>query len=237
MKLKQRYIFPPRPLHDAVPFSEVQMYSTYGWVAQTKFNDKRTEISVSGNDVEIFNRHKSKHKTFTLTPELKTEILTVLRDVLGLDISDWSYLDGGLLDGKNKLISGLLVIWDILVRDGDWLLGTTYGERYQWLLDKAVAAGGKPFIVTINGQEFDFGVRLSDHIFLPRISEDFNSVWEFTQAVNKAAGWSTEGGGEPVLEGIITKNPKGVLKPDLGREANNCDWSARSRVRTGRSRF
>jgi hypothetical protein len=236
MKLNERYIYPPRPLHNPLPFSEIGVFSQYGWQAQIKYNDKRTEISVNGGDVQLFNRHNSAHKTFTLSPELRGELLTVFRDVFGLDISNWSYADGGLLDGKNKNIAGLLVIWDILVREGDWLVGSTYGDRYKWLLDKAVAAGGKPFLVIINGQEFDFGVRLSEHIFLPRFTEDFNSVWEFTQLVNKAAGWSTETGGEPCLEGIIAKDPNGVLKPDNGRESNNTDWSARSRVRTGRHR-
>lgn len=236
MKLNKRYIYPPRPAHDPVPFEKIGMFSTYGWKAQTKFNDKRTEISVSDGAVEIFNRHKSTHKTFTLQPALRDELLHVFRDVLGLDVSNWSYVDGGLLDGKNKHIAGLIVIWDILVREGDWLVGSTYGERYKWLLDKAVAAGGKPFIVTINEQQFDFGVRLSEHVFMPRFTEDFNSVWEFTQLVNKAAGWSTEGGGEPCLEGIIAKDPNGILRPDNGKESNNTAWSARSRVRTGRHR-
>jgi hypothetical protein len=236
MKIAQRYIYPPRPMKEAIPFSQVKIYSQYGWVGQVKYNDKRTEISVSDNGVEIFNRHNSTHKTFTLSAALREELLTVFRDILGLDVSNWSYLDGGILDGKNKHISGLFVIWDILVREGDWLVGSTYQERYNWLLEKAIAAGGKPFIVTINGKEFYFGVRLSEHVFLPRVSEDFNSIWEFTQAVNQAAGWSTETGGEPVLEGIIAKDPNGVLKPDNGQEKNNTEWSARSRVRTGRHR-
>jgi hypothetical protein len=202
-----------------------------------KYNDKRTEISVNGGDVQLFNRHNSTHKTFTLSPELREELLTVFRDVFGLDISNWSYADGGLLDGKNKNIAGLLVIWDILVREGDWLVGSTYGDRYKWLLDKAVAAGGKPFLVIINGQEFDFGVRLSEHIFLPRFTEDFNSVWEFTQLVNKAAGWKGPQDGEAILEGIVAKDPNGKLKPDNGKIDNNTDWSARSRIYTKRSRF
>jgi len=237
MKLAKRFIYPPRPMKDAIPFSEVKMYSQYGWIGQVKWNDKRTEISVSDGGVEIFNRHNGVHKTFTLTDELREELLTVFRDVFGLDISNWSYADGGLLDGKNKHISGLFVIWDILVREGEWLVGSTYQDRYNWLLEKAVAAGGKPFIVTINGKEFDFGVRLSEHIFLPRVSEDFNSIWEFTQAVNKAAGWNSPKDGEAVLEGIVAKDPNGILKPDNGKIDNNTDWSARSRIYTKRSRF
>lgn len=236
MKLKERYIFPPRPLHDPVPFDRIGMYARYSWQAQIKYNDKRSEISVNNGLVELFNRHKSKHKTFTLTAELREELLVVFRDVLGLDVSQWSYLDGGLLDGKNKHISGLFVIWDILVREGEWLIGSTYGERYKWLLEKAEAIGGKPFIVEINGKQFDFGIKLSEHIFLPRVSNDYQAVWDFVHAVNTAAGWSTATGGEPVVEGVILKDPSGVLKPDNGVEENNNTWSARSRVRTGRHR-
>jgi hypothetical protein len=213
------------------------MYNQYGWKAQTKFNDKRTEIAIDANSVEIFNRHKGQHKTFMLSDSLRDEIVAVCRDIFGLDVSQWSYLDGGLLDGKSKHIEGIVVIWDILVREGDWLVGSTYQERYGWLLAKAEAAGGEPFIVIINGQEFDFGIRLSEHIFMPRFWEDFESCWQFTQRVNKAAGWSMENGGEPVLEGIVMKDPQGVLKPDNGKEKNNTEWSARSRIRTGRHHF
>ena len=236
MKLTERYIFPPRPLHDPVPYDKIGMYSRYSWKAQVKYNDKRSEISISNGSVELFNRHKSKHKTFVLTAELREELLTVARDVLGLDVSQWSYLDGGLLDGKNRHISGLIVLWDILVREGDWLVGSTYAERYEWLLVRAMAAGGKPFLVKINGQEFDFGIKLSEHVFLPRLLNDYATVWEFVQAVNKAAGWKGPGDGEPVVEGVILKDPCGVLKPDNGKSENNNDWSARSRVRTGRHR-
>lgn len=236
MKLAKRYIFPPRPFHDPIPYDKIGMYAKYGWQTMLKYNDKRTEFSVSNNSVEIFNRHKSTHKTFTLSKELHDELLTVFKDIFGLDTADWSYADGGILDGKSKHISGLIVIWDILVRNSDWLLGSTYQERYNWLLEKAVAAGNKPFIVTINGQEFDFGIKLSEHVFLPRFFNDLSTAWELTQLVNKAAGWSTEGGGEPVLEGVILKNPSGILKPDNGKAENNNDWSARSRVRTGRHR-
>jgi hypothetical protein len=236
MKLAKRYIYPPRPIHDPVPIDKIGMYAKYSWKAQLKYNDKRTEISVNNNEVELFNRHKSKHKTFTLTTELHNELLTVLRDVLGLDVSQWSYVDGGLLDGKNKNIAGLIVIWDILVREGDWLIGSTYGERYKWLLDKAVAAGGQPFMVEVNGQKFDFGIKLSEHVFLPRVFENYETAWELVFAVNKAAKWNGIGDGEPLLEGCILKDPDGVLKPDNGKEENNTTWSARSRVRTGRHR-
>jgi hypothetical protein len=203
----------------------------------SKYNDKRSELSISDGEVQLFNRHKSFHKTFTLTDSLRNEIITVCRDILHLDISKWSYLDGGLLDGKNKHISGMFVIWDILVREGDWLIGSTYQERYDWLLTKAKAAGNESFFVTINEQKFDFGIKLSEHIFIPRFWDTFESCWEFTKLVNAAAGWTSSTDGEAILEGIVLKNPKGVLKPDCGRPENNTSWSARSRICTKRSRF
>jgi hypothetical protein len=237
MQITKRYIYPPRPIHDPVPFDKIDMFRKYGWnVIQTKFNDLRTEISVDGTVVELFNRHKSIHKTFSLSSALRQEVLDVFH-LLGLDSSKWSYLDGGLLNGKNKHISGLIVIWDILVRDGEWLIGTTYGERYEWLHQKALVAGGEVFYVTINGQQFEFGIKLSEHIFIPINHPDTSTAWEFTRKVNEVAGWKGIGDGEPVIEGIMIKNQHGVLKPDLGKERNNEEWSARCRVRTGRHRF
>jgi hypothetical protein len=79
MKIAQRYIYPPRPMKDAIPFSEIGVFHTYNWVAQLKVNDLRTEFSVAGDDVEFFNRHNGKHQPSRVPQYMATEVLEVCK--------------------------------------------------------------------------------------------------------------------------------------------------------------
>ena len=234
MQMTKRYLFPPRPAKDPVPYTQIDMFKGYGWVAQTKYNDHRLLISLDANGVEIFNRHREHPRAYVLPDDLRAEIVAVCHGLLGLSREQWSYLDGGLLHNKSRWLANTIAIWDILVREGDFLLGTTYSSRYNWLLSKVQK--DEPFLVTVGSQQFDFGIKLSDHIFLPRLWESYSEAWEFTQRVNAAAGWKGPGDGEPVVEGVILKDPQGILSVPT-REDNNTTWSTRCRVRTGRHRM
>ena len=225
-----RYIYPPRPMKEAVPFDSVDMYKRAGWIAQLKYNDKRTVFSVEGNQAEISSRHRGPHKTYTLSDALRAEIVEAA-EKFGLDLDKWNYLDGGLLHGKHRIMKDTLVIWDILVRDNDWLLDTTYKERYDSLV-----VSSDPFMVDVNGTEFDFGIKITENIFVPRLWDNYQDAWEYVKTVNEAAGWAEGEGGECLLEGLFLKDPNGRLKPAV-RENNNTDWQSRCRIRTGRSRF
>jgi len=230
MQITKRYIYPPRPVHDPVPFDKIGMFRRYGWKCQIKVNDLRTEFSIENGRVEFFTRHATPHKR-DIPDYIPAEILKVC-EKLGFGTSEWVYLDGGLLQHKNKHLSGLVAIWDILVVKGDYLLGTTYQSRYDLL-----AKSCEPFIVIINGKSFDIGLKLTEHIFVPRIYNDFDAAWSLVREVNTAAGWSEKTGGEPCLEGLVMKQMDAKLEPDLGREKNNNSWSARSRVCTKRHHF
>ena len=231
MQLKQRYIYPPRPLKDPVPFDKIGMYSRYGWLSQLKVNDLRTEFSVAGDGVEFFNRHNSKHQTSRIPLYMESEILEICRK-LGFGTTGWNYLDGGLMCCKNRQVTGIAAIWDILVLQGEWLLDTTYQYRYDLIAQR----NSEPFVITVGGKDFDIGLKLSEHIFVPRLYKDYNIPWQLAKDVNAAAGWSGKDDGENVLEGVVVKQMDGKLKPGF-KEKNNDSWCARSRFTTGRSRF
>jgi hypothetical protein len=232
MKIPRRYIYPPRPLHDAVPRNSINMYQKMDWWAQIKYNDKRTVISLFDGMFEMSNRHRDKHKTYNVPGFLHDEILEAAQ-ILGLESDHWHYLDGGLLHGKHKIMRDTIVIWDILVRNDEWLVGSTYKDRYKSLIS---GLDNTPFIVDVNGQACDFGVKITDHIFIPKIWRDYDAIWKFVDETNEAACWKENDGGEPLLEGVMLKAPNGKLKIST-KENNNTDWSVRSRVKTGRHLF
>ena len=156
--------------------------------------------------------------------------------MFGLKDDAWSYIDAGLIHGKHKSITNTIAIWDILVRDNEWLIGTTYQARYKQI---AACASGS-FMIKLGKSEFDFGLRLTDNIFIPRIYTDYQEAWDVVTAANEAVGWKEPtmkvSYGEPVLEGIVLKNPNGILEAGH-KEKNNTTWYSRCRVRTGRHRF
>jgi ATP-dependent DNA ligase len=231
MKLAQRYLYPPRPNEGSIAFEDTGDLARYGYQAQLKYNDKRLLISINNGDITLFNRHNSVHKTYQAPADLRREILQVCA-ILGLDLGDWQYIDGGLLHGKHRFFSNTIVIWDILVRNGEWLRGTTYQERYQWLLGKI--PNPQPYVVEIGGKKFDIGIKITDHIFIPHMTDDYEAVWKLVHEINEAAGWKNEG--EPLLEGIVLKRPGGKLAPGF-KPQNNADWQTRCRIETGRHRF
>lgn len=203
------------------------MYVRAGWQCMLKFNDLRAGVSICGSEITLYNRHGQRHKY--APPEWLNAEVKQAAQQFGVAPQKWSYLDGGLLHHKHPLLRDVLVLWDVLVIDNEWLLGTTYATRYGRLL----AACSDPFELTVQGKPYRLGRKLAPHVFVPELWPDFQSAWDFVQEVNQAAGWTS---GEPVLEGVFFKNPKGLLQPAL-REENNTDWSARCRVRTRRHNF
>lgn len=230
MQIQPRFIYPPRPMKNPVPAAELERYERYGWRFMCKYNDLRAVFVVTDSGIKVYERRGECH-SFRLTPKLEAELLEIV-DRLGLRKDGWCCLDGGILTGKNKNMPELIVLWDVLVANGEWLVDTTYDSRYQMLVGGTTG----PAMVTINTTAFDLGLKLTDHVLVPKTYDRFADVWKLVNAVNAAAGWTTEKGGEPVLEGTVAKQFSAKLEPAWG-EKNNESWQARSRVRTGRSRY
>lgn len=223
--LHDQYIFPPRPSR-AVPRSDCGFYGECGWIAQLKFNDSRCLVKFVDGGVELWNRHGERFRSYHAPDFLVGELLE-LRDRLGLSASEVSILDGGLLDQKHLAIKDSVVIWDILVRDGVHLVGSSYKERYE-----SIALGCDKFFF-FEGKAFGFAY--SSNVFYPcnYEFECWDAMWEEIAEVNR--GWLGRGFG-PVLEGLVFKDLGGVLEFGFS-EKNNSHWVARSRIETGRHLF
>ena len=232
MKIAQRYIYPPRPQEGSVPQTELANFKSMGWQGQLKFNGSRLMLSKNGGEATFYNRHNDVHKRYN-PPAWMQEEITEACMLLGLDQSEWNLLDGELIHHKHKLFSDTIALWDILVRDSEWLLDTTYEERYNSLLAQ-LPPDPEMFYLEIGDEKFLLGIKLTEHIFIPILTDNLQGLWDLTQEVNKAAGW--DGEGEPALEGVVLKKPSGKLKPGL-KEKNNADWCTRCRVQTGRHAY
>lgn len=244
LKVKvDRYIYPPRA-DKAVARSDLGFLGDLGWKAQLKFNDTHVLIKFLDNDrVELWNRHGERLKYYA--PDGFVDSLLQARDVLGLTVSPGSFtlLDGGLLDAKHRAIKDTIVIWDILVRDGDYLVGQSYGERYDFLVGNLGGSGDSWMFRGSSGVDFgegfDFGLRVNGNVFIPRSYDfaDWDGLWDMVGAVNEPYVRPVRGASAgPVLEGLMLKDFGGLLERAWS-ERNNSGWLVRSRVSTGRHMF
>lgn len=231
MIISKRYLYPPRPEKTPVPRCSLSAFQQNGYKAQLKFNDLRTLFSIDNGDVTLYDRHHGT-PTYKLSDSQRAE-LVAFADRLGLDRAKWHYLDGGLLHKKSKTFSDTIVLWDILVADDNWLLGSQYSERYARL---AAAAGTEPWICQIGDHKFDLGYKVSDQILIPKIYDTPEEAWQIVDALNSTAGWHSKDDGEPPLEGAMMKRMDAVLGLTVN-DKQACGWQARSRVTTGRHAY
>ena len=257
MRVKpNQYIFPPRA-QEAIPISDATLFAELGWIAQLKYNDGRCLVKYKpGGIIELWNRHAERFRTYS-APDWLLQQLEDTGHKLGLSQNDWSLLDGGLLDQKHPAIKDTVVIWDILVLNGQHLLGSTYGDRYNWLLD--TLTGGivhtTPWFYEGKGcaEPVDIGIKVLDNILLPRNyqgnrgpdttkpGDAWRALWtDLIEPVNAAYTVGKPGDRNyschPVLEGLVFKDLDGKLEMGY-KEKNNSKWQCRSRVETGRHRF
>jgi hypothetical protein len=254
-----QYIYPPRS-QDAIPLDDTQLFAEMGWVGQLKYNGARTLIKFcSDGGVELWNRHAERFRTYTAPAWLLSQLQDV-RDKLGLARDKWSLLDGELIDFKHCAIRDTVAVWDILVRDGTHLIGTTYGDRYHFLRGKLDT--GESWFYTNPGkpnahEPLDFGIKAHGNVLVPRNYEANRSPWAGNDGNPHGDAWRAVWDGvvnvanapytvgkpgdrnyscHPVIEGLVFKSLVGKLKMGM-RQLNNSDWMVRSRIETGRHKF
>ena len=248
----KNYIYPPRA-ETAIPRGEIE--GLEDWIGQPKYNGTRCEI-IYNNDpqnpgtIELWNRHGEKIRNYNPPEEIIAQ-LRQLQTIYGL--TDRSIIDAELLDAKHAAIKDTIAIFDILVHNGAHLLDTTYLHRYNILHEKVHTNPDWMYTHPKHDPQ-PFGITVTPNIFLPhnyrntgdRNTGDLNtgdlntgnhtfaSLWEMVDIVN--APYTIKGEIKPVLEGIMYKNPEGLLKPGWTVK-NNAGWQIRSRVTTKRHTF
>jgi len=177
------------------------------YIAQYKYNDVRTLIFLfPGEQIELLTRQRESHKGYRLSNKMK-------RALLSLDLSrDRSHvLDGGIL--RNLLVGDErpIVLWDILVHEGEYLIGTTYEQRYA-LLKRICREPGA--LESKTGREI--GLKIREALWLaPLFKSGFDR--RFEQALPA-----------DYLEGLMLKDPRGKLERGI-LPKNNMSWQVKVR--------
>lgn len=210
---KFMYLWPPRP-ETAIQFGSSQFKSLASndkWVAQAKMNGQRNTIYVdpSGN-IEMWNRHKEKHRNYKLSKELSDQILSAFPNN-----GEWLVLDGELLHNKGPHVKNTIYIWDVLVHNSKLLVGTEYLMRYVLLssMNRAIS-------------EDDIAIKVTDNIWMPRniFPIEYDRIWK--NYVEKIS----------YVEGFMLKNLRSLLEPMVVQK-NNSGWQVRCRKQSKICKF
>jgi hypothetical protein len=204
-----KYIFPPRPEYVISP-DKLESYEG-NYCGQPKMNGACTIIFIKGDELRYFGRHQNENLS---NFKLKLEDLKILNS----NNSEWNVIVGEYMNKNQNGIDGKpwnhkFVIFDILVYNGEYLLGSTFEERVS-LLD------------TLFGTE-------SENDYLYKITENVFRVKTFY--TNFAEKWN-EIVKIGMLEGFVLKKKLAKLERGLS-EKNNVLWQLKSRKPTKNYNF
>lgn len=197
-------LYPPRPGTSVQPNT---LAGYPGWWAQRKYNGTRTMVYLSPEgDLALYSRHREPLKTYSCSPALRSGLSQIQSS------SGWTVLDGELLHSKTKGLKDRLVVFDLLVHEGKYLLGSTYKKRYEIL---ATSLKSPTQLEQHSGRGLALQTSLCVSLWLapilPVTQESYSELLDLDE-----------------IEGLVLKNPGGVLLPGT-RPDNNGDWLIRVR--------
>lgn len=212
MKYDQfKYLYPPRPEYKTPP-SSLETYDTGEYIAQPKYNGSACLVFTNGDELHVYNRHKrplAKYSPFIHFRELaKTK--------------NWYVYAGEYLNKAKKGEMGDIerdkfVIWDLLVWDGEYLIGKTMEERLM-ILENIYPC--QRAIVSDKLEMYDH-LCCTEHAGIykaPTYGGGFDILYEEL--------YETE-----LYEGLVLKKKNSKLTYGF-QEKNNSDWQIKCRKET-----
>jgi len=186
------YLYPPRP-EKAVPAMLLDAYERMGWVAQLKMNGTNNVIFVAPDRrIITMNRHAEKHRAWEPSKD-------GLRMLTRLPGNGWWVFVAELLHSKVPGIRDTNYVHDVLVADGNYLIGRTYPERHATLQDALVGSR-----------------KVEDRGHYRVLDERLLLANVHTKGHRALYAGLTR----PEEEGIVLKDPKATLLP-CGRQSAN----------------
>jgi len=194
-----RYLYPPRP-ESAVTCDLIAMYEKEGWIGQYKKNGTCAVIGVGpDHSFQWMNRHRDNLKW---TPTER--IAGMLWEIFGS--GKWTVLVGELLHSKVKDIRNKLYLFDYIVMEGEYQLGTTFREREKILRERF-----EPYVEA----ESESHWLATDDVWLAK-----------TQVIGLEGIFRSMN--KPEDEGLVLKDPEGKLR-DCERLKTNGHWQVKVR--------
>lgn len=187
------YLYPPRP-EQKIPRDLLSFYEKKGYWAQVKKNGTNTVIFAKGNEVIFKTRHADDHKQWSPTPE---------HVAFFQGSQNWNVYCAELLHSKTPHVKNQLYVYDLIVDDGDHLVGSTFEERQLLLHARWDGA-----------DEYD-QTRVHDYVSVANnFTGNFASLFDTLK---------------PEDEGLVLKLPSGRLRACLKADSN-AGWQLKCRI-------
>lgn len=215
---KYLYIYPPRP-ENKISVDEIDKYDTGEYLMQPKFDGSCVTIFISKDFLKVMNRHSE-----PITNPFFDKI-----DYKGLHKGNGFMVLTGELLNKNKTgednnpFNQKLVLWDILVYEGEYLLGQTTSQRLA-LLERLFPCQRMQV-----GQE---QIESYNHICCTGINGVYKSP-TYTKNFHKLYN---ELVATQLYEGIVLKRTDAVLKLGFNKK-NNFEYILKCRRETKNYKF
>ena len=203
-----RPIFPPHP---AAKWKPEDLGAVSGYVAQYKYDDWRalTFIFPDG-DIQFYGRNRARLARYR-PPAGMIQALRSLKYERG----KFQVLDGGLLHYKTERVKDTLVLWDVLVHNGEYLIGTTFAQRYR-ILEEMTGQPKHWIHLTAGELRIPVALQIAKYLWLaPVFTSNFVELYRNASQL-------------PEVEGLVLKNPNAPLERALQRDGNAA-WMLRAR--------
>jgi ATP-dependent DNA ligase len=186
------YIYPPRP-RNSVPPRDISKWDNKMMLAQPKLNGSNCVIFLNEENLVVMNRHGQRLTNFQLS---KSEI-TKLHSGSGWMVLNGEYLNKSKRDETGLVFNHKFVIFDVLVYNGQHLVGKTFQERVN-LLDE---------LFDQKESEKNYLYNISENIYrVKSYYDNFNELFEDFIKID-------------MIEGLVCKRT--TAKLELGISENN----------------
>ena len=175
--------------------NELDLYEGQNMTGQIKTNGSNCVLSTNGIDYRVMNRHGQRMTNFRLTHD---EIKDIYRGTGEWMMINAEYLNKNKYDEGNQKFNHKLIIFDILVYNSEYLVGSTFEQRIQ-LLDKL------------------YGQVDSEKDYLYRISQNTYRVKSYYVGFKSLFDKYTP---IDLVEGLVLKRKNSKLEISSGTENN-----------------
>jgi len=209
---KYSYLFPPRPVQ-TTKHTELTKYDSGDFIAQPKYNGTCCVVFISKDETIVMNRHKG---------EITSQYKHI--DFRGLHRENgWLVLCGEFLNKSKKGEDGntfnlKFVIWDILVYDGQYLIGSTLEERLQLIEQLYPCSSMLVSKDKIESYKHLCCTKYANIYRAPSYHQNFEKLYQSIVDTD-------------LYEGLVLKRKSAKLSYGL-QEKNNNDWQIKCRKPT-----
>ncbi len=126
-----KYIYPPRP-KNAISPDDLDFWDDGSLIAQPKLNGSNSLIFTNGVDAYKMGRHKQILSNFKLD---SNEIKDIYRGDGSWMVINGEYMNKSKSDENLEIFNHKLVVFDILVYNGNYMVGSKFSDRVDLMDD------------------------------------------------------------------------------------------------------